>query len=118
MFALALAVIGVYGVVAQAVSERTREFGIRAALGANRARLYRLVLGRSLLLAAIGGAIGLAGSGFATRLLGWLLFGANPNDPQMLGAAVATLGATVLVASYFPARRAARVDPVVVLRSE
>lgn len=117
-FALALAVIGVYGVVAQAVSERTREFGIRAALGANRARLYQLVLGRSLLLAAIGGAIGLAGSAFATRLLGWLLFGANPNDPQVLGAALATLGTTVLVASYFPARRAARVDPGVVLRSE
>jgi ABC-type antimicrobial peptide transport system permease subunit len=117
-FALALAVIGVYGVVSQAVGERTREFGIRAALGADRARLYRIVLGRSLLLGAIGGAIGLAGSAFATRLLGWLLFGANPNDPAMLGAALATLVVTVLLASYLPARRAARVDPIIVLRSE
>ena len=117
-FALALAVIGVYGVVSQAVGERTREFGIRAALGANRTRLYRLVLGRSLLLAAIGGAIGLAGSAFATRLLGGLLFGTDPNDPRMLGGAVATLAITVVVASYLPARRAARVDPVIVLRSE
>jgi predicted permease len=117
-FALALAVIGVYGVVSQAVGERTREFGIRAALGADRARLYRLVLGRSLFLGAIGGAIGLAGSAFATRLLGWLLFGANPNDPAMLGAALATLVVTVLLASSLPARRAASVDPIIVLRSE
>ena len=118
VFALALAVIGVYGVVSQAVGERTREFGIRAALGADRVRLYRLVLGRSLALAAIGAAIGLAGSAFATRLLGWLLFGANPNDPRMLASAVATLAVTVVVASYLPARRAARVEPVIVLRNE
>ena len=118
LFALGLAVIGVYGVVAQTVGERTREFGIRAALGADRARLYRLVLGRSVALAVIGGAIGLAGSAFATRLLGWLLFGANPNDPRLLAAALVTLAVTVLLASYVPARRAARVDPVVVLRSD
>jgi len=118
VFALLLAIIGVYGVVSQTVGERTREFGIRAALGADRQRLYRLVLGRSLVLAAIGGALGLAGSAFATRLLGWLLFGANPNDPRMLGAALATLILTVLVASYLPARRAARIDPVIVLRQE
>lgn len=78
---------------------------------------YRLVLGRSLALAAIGAAIGLAGSAFATRLLGWLLFGANPNDPRMLASAVATL-VTVVVASNLPARRAARVEPVIVLRNE
>ncbi|MGE5832843.1 MAG: ABC transporter permease [Acidobacteriota bacterium] len=117
-FALVLAVIGVYGVVSQTVGERAREFGIRAALGADRRRLYRLVLGRSLMLAAIGGALGLAGSAFGTRLLGWLLFGANPNDPRTLGAALATLVLTVLVASYLPARRAARIDPVIVLRQE
>ena len=118
VFALVLAIIGVYGVVSQTVGERTREFGIRAALGADRRRLYRLVLGRSLVLAAIGGAFGLAGSAFATRLLGWLLFGANPNDPRTLSAALATLVLTVLVASYLPARRASRIDPVIVLRNE
>ena len=91
VFALVLAIIGVYGVVSQTVGERTREFGIRAALGADRRRLYGLVLGRSLVLAAIGAAFGLAGSAFATRLLGWLLFGANPNDPRTLSAALATL---------------------------
>ncbi len=118
VFALALAVIGVYGVVSQGVGERTREFGIRAALGADRTRLYRLVLGRSVFLAALGGALGLAGSAFSTRLLGWLLFGANPNDPRMLAGALTTLAVTVLVASYLPARRAARIDPIIVLRSE
>jgi predicted permease len=117
-FGLLLAVIGVYGVVAQTVGERTREFGIRAALGADRRRLYRLVLGRALLLALLGAALGVLASRLSTRFLGWLLFGADPNSPLLLTGATALLIATALAASYLPARRAARVDPLVVLKAE
>jgi ABC-type antimicrobial peptide transport system permease subunit len=117
-FALLLAVIGVYGVVSQSVSERTREFGIRVALGASRRRLYRVILGRTLALAVVGIALGLAGARLTTHLLGAILFGANPNDPAVLAFVGSVLIVVMLAASYLPARRAARIDPVQTLRAE
>jgi predicted permease len=118
VFGLLLGLVGVHGVVSQTISERMREFGIRAALGADRVRLTQLVLGRSVKLALAGAALGLAAARLATPLLGWLLYGANPGDPWLLGAAAIVLIATAAIASYFPARRAARVDPLIVLKSE
>jgi predicted permease len=117
-FALLLAVVGVYGVVAQAIGERTREFGIRIALGADRARLYRLVLGHTLTLTAAGVVFGLAGAAASTRFLGWLLFGASPTDPLIFGGSALALAATALVASWVPARRVAHLDPVRALKGE
>jgi putative ABC transport system permease protein len=117
-FALLLAAIGVYGVVSQTVGERMREFGVRVALGADRQRLYRLVLGQAMRLSVIGIAAGLAGALALTRVLGALLFSTSPTDPLALGSAAAILAASAVGASYLPARRAARVDPLVVLKSE
>jgi ABC-type antimicrobial peptide transport system permease subunit len=116
--ALLLAAVGVYGVVSQTMGERTREFGIRLALGADRASLYRLVLGQTGALVGIGLAIGLAGTAAGTRLLAALLFGANPTDPLMLGSASVLLACTALGASVVPARRAAHVDPVRALKAD
>lgn len=117
-FALAIAVIGVYGVTAQTVGERMREFGIRVALGADRPALYRLVLGRSLFVATIGVVIGLSGALLVTRFIGFLLFGADPQDPAVFASVSVLLAASTLLASYWPARKAARLDPATVLRSE
>lgn len=116
--ALLLAVVGVYGVVAYGVTLRTRELGIRAALGAGRASLMRLVLGEGVRVAIIGVAIGLAGTLALSRLLQGLLYGVGPSDPvAIIGAAVA-LVAPVLGATLVPARRAARANPVEVMREQ
>jgi putative ABC transport system permease protein len=116
--ALCLAAVGVYGVMAYTVSQRTRELGIRLALGARAASVRHLVLRRGLGMAAAGIALGLAGALALTRLLASQLFGVSPTDPAVITAAAATLAAVSVVACLVPAVRATKVDPVVALRSE
>ena len=116
--ALLLGAIGLYGVIAYSVSRRTREIGVRMALGAQPGAVYRLILSQAGFVAAGGIAVGLVGSIPAARLLRGLLFGVRSWDmPTLIGVAVA-LGVCALVASYVPARRAARVDPAQALRAE
>jgi putative ABC transport system permease protein len=116
--ALALGMIGIYGVLAYLVTLRRHEFGVRLALGAQPGSLLRLVLGQGLWLAAIGIAIGLVGAVMLTRVLETLLFGVSTRDPMtFLGVAILLLVAS-LIACYAPARRAARADPIAALRAE
>ena len=116
--AAVLGAIGIYGVLAYAVGQRTQEIGIRMALGAERGAVLRLVLRRGVILAAIGIGLGLAGAAGLTRYLSGMLYDLTPLDPATY-VAVAGLFATVaLVASYLPARRAAKVDPLVAIRCE
>jgi predicted permease len=116
--ALALAAVGIYGVVAFSVTRRTQEIGIRMSLGARRGNILRLVLGEGARMAALGVVIGIAGSLAITRLMSTLLFGISATDPlTFLGVAV-LLSVVALFASYIPARRAMRVDPTVALRYE
>jgi putative ABC transport system permease protein len=116
--AVLLAVMGIYGVVSYFVNERTREFGIRVALGARRADVLGLVAGMGLKLAAIGVAIGLALAFGLTRLIAAFLFGVKPTDPVTYAAVAVVLIAVALIASYIPARRATKVDPMTALRYE
>jgi len=116
--ALALAVAGIYGVLSYAVAQRTREFGIRTALGSSAADILRLVTRQAVALLAIGIGIGLAGSLAATRLLVSLLYGVSPLDGRAWLAATATLALAGVVAALLPAWRATRADPVVALRAE
>lgn len=116
--ALLLSAIGLYGVVAYSVSQRTRELGIRLALGAQPRMVYQLVMKEAGWLAAAGVAIGLACSIAAATLMRGLLFGVRSWDVSTLAAVAVVLGASALLASYVPARRAASLDPVEVLRSE
>jgi predicted permease len=116
--ALVLAIIGIYGVISYLVTERTHELGIRMALGARRSDILRMVVGKSLILASIGIAIGIAGAFALTRALSNLLFGVGPTDPITFVSVVALLLATAGLACYFPARRATKVDPMVALRFE
>lgn len=116
--ALALAAIGIYGVMSYAVTVRTREIGIRIALGAGRARVLGLVIGEGLALVGVGGILGLAGALALTRLLRSFLFELTPNDPGTYVTIVAVLGVVAMLASWIPARRASRVDPVVALRTD
>jgi predicted permease len=118
LIALALSVIGLYGVVAYSVGQRTREIGIRMALGAEKAGVYRLVLGEAGRLAVFGIAIGLACALAVTRLMQGLLFGVAPWDAATLAGVATVLGGCALVASYLPARRAASIDAAEALRSE
>ncbi len=118
MVALALASLGVYGVISCAAAERRQEIGIRMALGAERGQVLRLMLGGGLRLTALGLALGLAGAAVSTRLLATLLYGVTPSDPVTYAGTAAVFIAVALAASYLPARRAARVDPIVVLREE
>jgi len=116
--ALALAVVGVYGVIAYAVAQRTREMGVRLALGASPADLLRLVLRHGMALVAAALVLGFGLSAAASRLLEGLLFGVDPADPPTLVAVAALLALAALGASILPARRAMRVDPLEALRSE
>jgi predicted permease len=116
--ALLLALIGIYGVTAYGVAQRTREIGIRIALGSSRGNVLGLVVGQGVKLGAIGVALGVAAAIAATRLLENLLFGVSGSDPFALIAAATVLIGAALVASWLPARRAARVDPMVALRQE
>jgi putative ABC transport system permease protein len=116
--ALILASIGIYGVVSFLVTERTREIGIRMALGAQRGDVLRLVIGRGMWLVLAGLAIGLIASAGATQLLAGELYGVKPLDPPVYVGLAAFLGTVALAANYLPARRAARVDPVIALREE
>ncbi len=116
--AAALAAIGIYGVMAYLVSQGTREMGIRIALGASPASIERLVIRQGLILGLAGVTAGLAGAFALTQLLESLLFGVEPTDPVTFAAIAAALFSVAAAASYIPARRAARTDPIVALRSE
>jgi putative ABC transport system permease protein len=116
--AMVLAAIGIYGVIAYGVAQRTKEIGIRMALGAQRSDLLNLVLKQGLVLVAAGIAIGFVASLGATRLLRTLLYGVAANDFSIYAIVVVLLGAAAFLASYIPARRAMRVDPMVALRYE
>jgi putative ABC transport system permease protein len=116
--ALILAALGIYGVMANAVSQRTNEIGIRMALGARVGDVLRLVLARGLVLTGLGLSLGLAGSLAVTRLLRSFLQDISPTDPCTFAVLPCVLGALSLLACYLPARRAARVDPMVALRYE
>jgi putative ABC transport system permease protein len=116
--ALILAAVGIYAVVAFAVSERTREIGVRVALGAESGQVRWLVVRQALVPVIVGGVLGLAGAIAAGRLLTSQLFGVTSADPATLIAVVAGFGLVALLASYIPARRATRLDPLRALRAD
>jgi len=116
--ALLLAAIGLYGVMAQGVEQRTREIGVRMALGADRRNIFRLVIGRALIIAVVGVAAGVGLSLLSMRFLDTLLYQVKPNDPLTLTTLALVLIVVTLLASYVPARRATRVDPLTSLRAE
>jgi predicted permease len=116
--AVLLAAIGIYGVLAYSVSQRTREFGIRVALGAGGRELVGMVVGQGLRMAAFGLAAGAAGAFALTRMMSALLFGVRPSDPAVFLAVAAVLGAVASIASLIPSTRAARIPPAVALRYE
>jgi putative ABC transport system permease protein len=115
---MVLAAIGIYGVIAYSVTQRTREIGIRMALGAQRAQMFGMVLRQSMTLVIIGIAIGFLVAFAATRVLATLLYGVSANDISIYAVVSVLLGAAALLASYIPARRAMKVDPMVALRYE
>jgi ABC-type antimicrobial peptide transport system permease subunit len=116
--ALLLALLGIYGVTAFSVSQRTREIGVRVALGAQRAHVIGLVLRQGVVLAVVGVVVGSLAAFGATRLIANLLYGVPPTDVVAFGGAGLALALAALAASWIPAQRAARVDPIVALRSE
>jgi ABC-type antimicrobial peptide transport system permease subunit len=116
--ALLLSVIGVYGVMAYSVSRRTKELGIRIALGAPRTTLIRSVMRQAARLAVVGAVVGVAASLMLARLISGLLYGVGAADPLTFLGVPAALVVAALAASYLPARRAAAVDPLVALRNE
>jgi ABC-type antimicrobial peptide transport system permease subunit len=116
--ALLLAAIGIYGVLAYSVSQRTREFGIRAALGAGGREVIRLVVGQGLRMAGIGLAVGAAGAFALTRMMSAFLYGVRSTDPGVFLAVTLVLGAVASIASLIPSLRAAHIPPAVALRYE
>ena len=116
--ALLLASLGLYGVLAYLVTLRTRELGIRVALGAGSSDVLRLVVGQGLRMTGLGIGIGLAGALLLTRLMQSLVFGISTSDPATFAAVGVTLALGALLASYVPARRATKVDPMQALRTE
>lgn len=117
-FALILASLGIYAVISYSVSQRKNEIGIRMALGASPATVRQLILAETLRLAGMGAAIGFVGALFAARLAASLLYGVTATDPVTFGGMIAVLGGVALLAGYLPALRAARIEPVTLLRSE
>jgi predicted permease len=116
--ALLLTAIGIYGVMAYSVAQRTSEIGIRIALGAGKSSIFRLVVGQAMTLVAISLVVGLIGAFAATRLLNSLLYGVGASDPITFIAIVLLVSAVAFVAAWLPARRATRVDPIIALRAE
>jgi len=116
--ALVLAAVGIYGVVSYAVSRRTHEIGVRVALGASPASVVRLVIAQGMQVVGVGVAIGLVGALVASRLMTQLVYGVRVTDPMTYAGVAAVLAAVALVASYIPARRATRIDPLVAMRTE
>ncbi len=116
--ALVLAVVGIYGVISQTVSQRTQELGIRMALGAGRREVFKLIIGQALRLMLLGVASGLAAALALTRLLQSLLFGVSATDPLIFGLVTGLLLLAAVLAGYLPARRATKVDPLLALRCE
>ncbi len=116
--ALVLTAIGIYGVMAYSVAQRTNEIGIRIALGAGQSSIFRLIVGQAMTLVGISIVIGVAGAFGATRLLSTLLFGVSTWDPLTFGAIVVLLAGVAFLAAWLPARRAANVNPIVALRAE
>jgi predicted permease len=118
MLSLLLALVGIYGVLARMVTQRTREMGIRMALGATRANILKMVAAQGMLLTSAGTVLGLGSAWALTRLLAALLYGISPTDPMTLLLVMLALPGAALLATYLPARRATRVDPMVALRYE
>ena len=116
--ALLLAAVGIYGVMACAVTQRTQEIGIRMALGAQKRDVLKLVVGHGMRLALIGLLAGVAGALALTQLMANLLYQVKPADPMTFAVVCALLAGIVLLACWLPARRAAKVDPMTALRSE
>lgn len=117
-FALMLASLGIYAVISYSVNQRKNEIGIRMALGASPATVRQLILGETMRLAGVGAGIGLVGALLATRLAASLLYGVTASDPVTFAGMIVVLGAVALLAGYLPALRAARIEPVTLLRSE
>jgi putative ABC transport system permease protein len=116
--ALLLSVVGLYGLLQYVVTQRTRDIGIRMALGATQGRIVRSLLCQGILLLAFGTGAGLLGGIAASRLMASWLYEASPTDPAVLVTAISVLSTAALLATWIPARRAARIDPMQALRYE
>jgi ABC-type antimicrobial peptide transport system permease subunit len=116
--ALLLATVGIYGVMSYSVSRRTREIGIRISLGARHSDVLRMVTQQGMLQAVTGSVIGIAGALLLSKLMTKLLYGVHPTDFPTFGGVVIILGLAALLATFVPARRAARIEPMAALRSE
>jgi putative ABC transport system permease protein len=116
--ALLLTAIGIYGVMAYSVAQRTNEIGIRIALGAAQSSIFRLIVGQAMALVGISVLIGIAGAFAATRLLSSMLFNVGAWDPLTFGSIVVLISVVAFLAAWLPARRASRVNPIIALRAE